>query len=311
MAYLMNGQGTTIATSNRSAADSFLGKDYSFRPYFTEAISGKSSAYMALGVTSGRRGIYLAHPAIDGDGGSIRGVAVLKMSIDDFEKRLPADEEDVIVVTDPHGVIFMSSSPDLLYKTLWRLEPEEIVALVKTEQFGKQTLAWSGMRRDGPTRVLGPRGEVYEDQEAELAGLPGWHLVYLDQLHVLPTDIMSSLARLSGILFLGVFPGLGIIVLVLYRTASREIADRLESDEERELLVAQQQEAAANIKTLTGLLPICAGCKKIRDDQNRWSPVEVYVSAHTTAQFSHGMCPDCMKAYYPDFHIDPGPGEKT
>ena len=231
VAYLLDAHGRTIATSNRNAADSFLGKDYSFRPYFTEAISGRSSAYLALGVTSGRRGIYLAHPAVDGNGGPARGVAVLKMSIDDVERSFRAEGEDVVMMTDPHGVVFMSSSPDLLYKTLWRLEPEEIAVLVKSQQFGKQTFAWSGMRRDGPTRVRGPRGEVYESQEAELAGLPGWRLVHLNVLHAQPMDVMSSLARLSGILFVGVFPGLGIIILVLYRKASREIAHRLESDE--------------------------------------------------------------------------------
>lgn len=78
----------------------------------------------------------------------------------------------------------------------------------------------------------------------------------------------------------------------------RDVTERVRAEAERELLIAQLQEAAASIKTLTGLLPICAGCKKIRDDRGSWSQIEVYVSSHTTAQFSHGLCPDCMKVYF-------------
>jgi hypothetical protein len=54
------------------------------------------------------------------------------------------------------------------------------------------------------------------------------------------------------------------------------------------------------VKSLSGLLPICAGCKKIRDDKGYWSQVESYVQAHSEAKFTHGLCPDCIKKYYPE-----------
>jgi hypothetical protein len=57
--------------------------------------------------------------------------------------------------------------------------------------------------------------------------------------------------------------------------------------------------ALENVKTLSGLLPICAHCKKIRDDKNYWSEVEVYISAHSEAEFSHGICPACVERFYP------------
>jgi PAS domain S-box-containing protein len=79
----------------------------------------------------------------------------------------------------------------------------------------------------------------------------------------------------------------------------RDVTGRVRAEEERELLIAQLQEAAASIKTLSGLLPICAGCKKIRDERGSWSQIEVYVGSHTSATFSHGLCPDCMKVYFP------------
>ncbi len=61
------------------------------------------------------------------------------------------------------------------------------------------------------------------------------------------------------------------------------------------------KDALRDIRTLRGIVPICAKCKKIRDDQGYWEQVEVYVHQHTEAEFSHGICPDCMKVLYPDY----------
>jgi len=67
---------------------------------------------------------------------------------------------------------------------------------------------------------------------------------------------------------------------------------------------AALKEAVAQVKTLHGLLPICMHCKKIRDDRGHWSPVEVYVRERTDAEFSHGLCPQCLATKYPDFAQD-------
>ena len=64
------------------------------------------------------------------------------------------------------------------------------------------------------------------------------------------------------------------------------------------------EEALANVKTLRGLVPICASCKKIRDDQGFWQQLETFVQRHSEAQFSHGICPECVKKWYPDIHLD-------
>lgn len=63
---------------------------------------------------------------------------------------------------------------------------------------------------------------------------------------------------------------------------------------------ATAEAALATVKTLTGLLPICAGCKQIRDDQGYWNKVESYIAKHTDAQFTHSLCPDCTRKYFPD-----------
>ncbi len=62
------------------------------------------------------------------------------------------------------------------------------------------------------------------------------------------------------------------------------------------------QEALAKVKILSGMLPICANCKKIRDDKGYWQDVAVYIRDHSEAEFSHGLCPDCAKELYPDFY---------
>lgn len=71
--------------------------------------------------------------------------------------------------------------------------------------------------------------------------------------------------------------------------------------EERESLIAELRDALSKVKTLTGLLPICASCKKIRDDTGYWEQIEQYVSDHTEAAFTHSICPECVKKLYPEF----------
>ncbi len=81
----------------------------------------------------------------------------------------------------------------------------------------------------------------------------------------------------------------------------RDITERKRAADERERLIGDLQKALAQVKTLSGLLPICAGCKKIRDGENYWHQVESYVTKHTNVTFSHGLCPDCVKRLYPEF----------
>jgi PAS domain S-box-containing protein len=78
---------------------------------------------------------------------------------------------------------------------------------------------------------------------------------------------------------------------------ARNIGERIRAEQEREGLLRQLQATLAQVKTLSGLLPICAGCKKIRDDQGYWTTVDVYVREHSQAEFTHGICPDCAAKY--------------
>lgn len=74
-----------------------------------------------------------------------------------------------------------------------------------------------------------------------------------------------------------------------------DIGERRKAEEDRERLIRELQEALSQVRTLSGLLPICAMCKKIRDDQGYWQQIESFIHAHSQAEFTHGLCPDCAR----------------
>jgi methyl-accepting chemotaxis protein len=81
----------------------------------------------------------------------------------------------------------------------------------------------------------------------------------------------------------------------------QEIVERKQTEDERNRLIDQLRVAISRIKTLTGLLPVCSACKKIKNDNGEWQQMEEYIRNHTEADFSHGICPECMEKLYPDY----------
>jgi len=84
------------------------------------------------------------------------------------------------------------------------------------------------------------------------------------------------------------------LILLLEDITGRKVAEA-----ERERIVKELSEALANVKTLSGLLPVCAWCKNIRNDDGYWQRIETYLSEHSDASFTHGMCPDCLAKQFP------------
>jgi DNA-binding NarL/FixJ family response regulator len=85
----------------------------------------------------------------------------------------------------------------------------------------------------------------------------------------------------------------------LYRTVRHAV--------ERQQLILELQEALAEVKTLSGLLPICSACKKIRDDRGYWTQIEQYIEKRSDAQFTHGICPDCVGRLYGELYENKPP----
>lgn len=110
----------------------------------------------------------------------------------------------------------------------------------------------------------------------------------------------------KAIIITGIQNPYDLIFKELYNTnesLKKEIKARRAAEHQKERLIGELKQALAEVKTLSGLLPICSHCKQIRDDQGYWNGVEAFFMERTEAQFSHSICPQCAKKYYPDFKI--------
>ena len=137
--YLIDLDGDTIAASNHARPDSFIGQNFSYRPYFTAASRGGLGRYFALGTTSGVRGYYFASPVRDASG-RVQGVLALKIGVDAIEAGWRARDYRILV-TDPEGVVFMSTDPDWLYRGLLPLTADRRQRLDQTRRYADAPLA--------------------------------------------------------------------------------------------------------------------------------------------------------------------------
>ncbi len=87
-----------------------------------------------------------------------------------------------------------------------------------------------------------------------------------------------------------------------YTGIIRDISERKQHEKERDALIDNLKKSLAKVRKLSGLLPICASCKKIRDDKGYWNQIEAYIRDHSEAEFSHGICPECSEKLYPEYH---------
>jgi hypothetical protein len=82
----------------------------------------------------------------------------------------------------------------------------------------------------------------------------------------------------------------------------RDISERKQHEKELNKLISSLKTSLAKVRQLSGLLPICASCKKIRDDKGYWNQIEEYIRRRSDAEFSHGICPECSRKLYPQYH---------
>lgn len=106
-------------------------------------------------------------------------------------------------------------------------------------------------------------------------------------------------ARVSGI-----YDATGEIVG--FASFSKDVTDRVGAEAERERLINELKEALTEVETLSGLLPICAYCKKVRDDSGYWNQIETYIRKHSKADFTHSICPECEKKAFEDLEDEAG-----
>ncbi|MBF0560566.1 MAG: response regulator [Alphaproteobacteria bacterium] len=221
--YLLDRTGTTIASSNRKTTTSFVGKNYAFRPYFKEALAGKASTYMALGVVTRERGIYYGNSVTDA-GGAVIGVVVIKAGVEAIENEF-RDHAGFITLTDVHNVVFVSNRPDWLFRTLNPLNQAEATRLRESHQYGDTVLDSIGLKVLDVHRIEAPDGKTYLVGRHAIDALPDWQISYfLDSSRVAATLKGHEywIAYGFGVLFLLTC----LAVVALFRTGARDIARR-------------------------------------------------------------------------------------
>lgn len=135
--YVLNADGLTIAASNYRDNNSFIGGNFSFRPYFKNAMKGQLGRYYALGTTSNLRGYYFSYPVYDH--GDVIGVAVVKVDLTQFEKRF-ANQRYEFLLLDPDNIVFSSSRPGWLYRVLGELSSVDLQRIAESQRYFNQRI---------------------------------------------------------------------------------------------------------------------------------------------------------------------------
>ncbi len=197
--YLMDRKGLTIAASNHGQTPTFLGRNFAFRPYFYDALSGGLGRFYALGTTSGKRGYYIGAPVKVG--GQISGVLVFKIDLDAIEEDWRGGDYAVLV-TDPDGVIFLASRQDWLFHALRPLTEAARREIVATQRYADtpiQLLKARLLEEDAQYQRVVIEGAEYVQRSAAMAQA-GWQVqVLIDTAAARRSAAMAAiLAVLAG-----------------------------------------------------------------------------------------------------------------
>ncbi len=232
--YLIDRDGATIASSNRNSPDSFVGQNYAFRPYFQQAIkTGPPDflAYMALGMTSGKRGIYYSNPVYKAERESPIGVAVIKAPIDPIEKEFAKEYEGRVLLTDPNGIVFITNHREWVMHSFSKLSTEDTNRIKSYHQFGEGPWPWTGVTLTGDSRAIDSSGNSYLFHKVTLENYPGWNLIFLSDIDSILERVRGPLIRVSGYIIITFCIAFGLTVFLLYNKANHEINQRFKAEQ--------------------------------------------------------------------------------
>jgi two-component system C4-dicarboxylate transport sensor histidine kinase DctB len=194
--YIIKADGICVAASNWLDPDSFVGVEYLFRPYFIDGVHGHVGRFFGIGTTSHDPGYFISQPVLRD--GKIVGVAVVKLNLEWLQG---ADASEPLIVTDDHGVIFLSSVPAWKYHTVRPLSNEVIESIRQTRQYAQQSIAPLPMTIE---RTLSGRAQIVRIGGGRYAprylasnralGEPDWHLITMS-----PVDPVNANARYATI----------------------------------------------------------------------------------------------------------------
>ena len=245
--YLIDGEGNTVASSNYKEPDNFVGRNYSFRPYFSNAMEGRDSIYMGVGVTSNKRGVYFSCPVIVEGSDRPLGVAVIKASIDHIEQIISRRKDGVVLFVHDSGLIFLASRSEWILNTLWRLSDQESTRITATKQFGTGPWKWTGLELKSRNRAVDRSGDAHLINEIELEAYPAWRVVALTNLTSASQRISPRWIERSWYGILGVLSIVTGAVVILFMLAQKDIHKRQQA--ERDLL-ASKDDLSKTVKSL-------------------------------------------------------------
>jgi PAS domain S-box-containing protein len=229
--YVMDRDGTTVASSNRDAPDSFVGNNFAFRPYWKQAIRGTPATYMAQGVTSNVRGVYFSHPVYGDPAVPPVGVAVIKVSTGPIEREFRQAGEGIVLLLDPKGIVFAASRKEWLFRSLQGLTQEDVEEVARSQQFGPGPWNWSGLSILGDGTARDASGRAYRFYRQDVSTYPGWSVAYLNDLQAVSRKISAPLFRVTAPILLALCFLIGLSVFFLYRRASDDIVRRKAAEE--------------------------------------------------------------------------------
>ena len=231
--YLLDSIGTTIAASNWNLKHSFVGRNFAFRPYYQQAIQGHEKQYFALGSTSGKRGYYYSYPV--SYAAEIIGVIVVKMDLSLIEASWQG-KQSFFVADDKDQIIFMSSNPEWLFKSLQPLDAAQQTRIRENQQYLDtqiESLHFSGDLESATSSIRSSHRLVKEKffTSSRFLPDPGLTVRVFSPTHLVWWDLVAYMVVLSlvfAIIYL-------VIQLNLHRQHRRAQIDRLQSEANQKL----------------------------------------------------------------------------
>lgn len=189
--FVMDKRGDTVATSNWRTEESLMGTNFAFRPYFQDALEGKSGGYYAVGFRTRKPGFFISYPVLET--GRLLGVVVAKVDLEKLQESW-RDSGETIIVSDGSGVVFLSSRPDWQYRSLRPL-PESTALRLRQVQYLDRPLSTLATQRQAASggNILDLDGRTFLEQSRQLLDY-GWRIHYLSDLAPVATTVRLTMA---------------------------------------------------------------------------------------------------------------------